>query len=141
MAVYDDDIFVEGTFYSNRAKVQQNALEDYNEGDEVTLIYIPIREITYKDNSGFGVYYCENNDDVDVPPTFIMCGTFTDHLDLGQTYKSDGTITLRQGARQLSINNITKITPVTKHGIISFMRSLDGMRFQADLIYDKFDDV
>ena len=140
MAVYDDDIFIEGTFYSNRAKVQQNALEDYNEGDEVTLIYIPIREITYKDSSGFGVYYCENNDDVDVPPTFIMCGTFTDHLDLGQTYKSDGTITLRQGARQLSINNITKITPTTKHGIISFMRSLDGMRFQADLIYDKFAD-
>ena len=140
MGVYDDDIFIEGTFYSNRAKVQQNALEDYNEGDDVSLIYIPIRELTYKDNNGFGVYYCENNDDVDVPPTFIMCGTFTDHLDLGQTYKSDGTITLRQGAKQMSISNITKITPTTKHGIISFMRSLDGMRFQADLIYDKFEE-
>lgn len=140
MGVYDDDIFVEGTFYSNRAKVQQNALEDYNEGDEVSLIYIPIRELTYKDNNGFGVYYCENNDDVDVPPTFVMCGTFTDHLDLGQTYKSDGMITLRQGAKQMSISNITKITPTTKHGIISFMRSLDGMRFQADLIYDKFEE-
>ena len=138
MAIYDDDIFVEGTFYSNKAKVQQNALEDYNEGDEVQLIYIPIREITYKDSNGFGVYYCENNDDVDSPPTFVMSGTFTDHLDLGQTYKSDGTITLRQGARQLNIANINKITPTTKHGIISFMRSLDGMRFQADLIYDKF---
>ncbi len=138
MAIYDDDIFVEGTFYSNKAKVQQNALEDYNEGDEVQLIYIPIREITYKDSNGFGVYYCENNDDVDAPPTFVMSGTFTDHLDLGQTYKSDGHITLRQGARQLNISNINKITPTTKHGIISFMRSLDGMRFQADLIYDKF---
>ena len=138
MAVYDDDIFVEGTFYSNRAKMQQNALEDYNEGDEVNLIYIPIREITYKDANGFGVYYCENNDDVDVPPTFIMCGTFTDHLDLGQTYKSDGSITLRQGQKQLNITNITKVTPATKHGTISFLRSLDGMRFQADIIYDKF---
>jgi exodeoxyribonuclease V alpha subunit len=140
MAVYDDDIFVEGTFFSNKATVQQNALEDYNEGDEVTLIYIPIREITYKDKNGFGIYYCQNNDDVDNPPTFVMCGTFTDHLDLGQTYKSDGTITLRQGSRQLSISNINKIMPTTKHGIISFMRSLDGMRFQADIIYDKFGD-
>ena len=138
MAVYDDDIYVEGSFYSNRAKVQQNALEDYNEGDEVSLIYIPIREITYKDKNGFGVYYCENNDDVDIPPTFILCGTFTDHLDLGQTYKSDGIINIRQGSRQMMISNITKITPTTKHGIISFMRSLDGMRFQADIIYDKF---
>jgi exodeoxyribonuclease V alpha subunit len=138
MAVYDDDIFVEGSFYSNRPKTQKPALDDYNENDEVCLIYIPIKEITYKDSNGFGIYQCENNDDEDLPPTFVMCGTFTDHLDIGQTYKSDGTITLRQGTKQLNISNITKVMPTTKHGIISFMRSLDGMRFQADLIYDKF---
>ena len=139
MAVYDDDIFIEGSFRSKAIKEQKNALEDYNDGDEVSLIYIPIKEITYKDTNGFGAYLCENNDDEDAPPTFVVCGTFTDHLDIGQTYKSDGSVALRHGVRQLHIKNITKVTPETKHGIISFMRSLDGMRYQADVIYDKFE--
>ena len=138
MAIYDDDVFVEGSFYSSKMLDRKDALEDYNEGDNVSLIYIPIKEITYKDNNGFGVYQCESNDDVESPPTFVMSGTFTDHLDIGQTYKSSGHIKVRNSSKQFSINSITKITPTTKHGIISFMRSLDGMRFQADIIYEKF---
>lgn len=138
VAYYDDDVFIEGSFKSEGAKIQTNALDDYEESDELILTYIPIKEITYKESNGFGVYQCENNDDMDLPPLFVMCGTFTDRLDIGQTYRSEGTVTIRQGNKQFSIKNITKVTPTTQHGIISFMKSLDGMRYQAYVIYDHF---
>ena len=138
MAIYDDDVYVEGEFYNAEAIEKKNPLESYQEGDEVSLIYIPIKEITYKENNGFGAYVCENNDDVSNPPTFVICGTILDRLDLGQTYKSDGTVAIRHGSYQLHIKNITKVFPETKHGIISFMQSLSGLKFQADVIYDAF---
>ena len=137
--IYDDDVFVEGSFSSNLPEEKRtNALEGKNEGDEFCLIFIPIREISYKEQNGWGSYLCENNDDVDCPPTFMVNGMFTDQLDLGQTYRSDGTVMIKNDFVYFRIKKITKVIPETRHGVISFMRSLDGMRFQADLIYEKF---
>lgn len=138
MAIYDDDIFVEGEFYSSEQIGERNALETYKEGDELSLIYIPTKEITYKNTNGFGAYVCENNDDEDNPPTFIVSGSFSRSLDLGHTYKSKGTVTLRNGSFQFRIKNIEKIVPETKHGVLSFLRSLSGMQYRADVIYDRF---
>lgn len=138
MAIYDDDIFVEGEFYSSEQIGERNALETYKEGDEISLIYIPTKEITYKDVNGFGAYVCENNDDEENPPTFIVCGSFSRALDIGHTYKSNGTVSIRNGSLQFRIKNIDKIVPETKHGILSFLRSLSGMQYRADVIYDRF---
>ena len=139
MPVYDDDIFVEGKFKSSiKNDKDTDVLSGYNEGDIISTIYIPVKEITYKDETGFGVYVCETTDDIDAPPTFILSGTFSDHLDLGQTYESNGTIKIHEGKKQVSADSINKVFPKNKHGIISFMNSLDGMRFQSHLIYDKY---
>lgn len=139
MAIYDDDVFVEGKFYSNSKDADaQNPLDPFFEGDHLTLVYIPVKELSYSDSNGFGIYVCEDNSDRDAPPTFILCGNCTDHLDLGHTYSSDGVVAVRNKSKQFHISNITKVTPETRHGIISFMRSLDGMKCQADIIYDHF---
>lgn len=118
----------------------ENALKDYEEKQKITLTFIPIKEITYKPSNGFGTYVCELSNSGDFPPTFNMNGTFIRTLDIGQTYKANGEISVYRNEKQFKISDITKVMPTDKRGIISFLQSLDGLRFQAELIYEEYGD-
>ena len=92
---YDSDVFVEEgkTFnLSMDIKEENMGLEGYDVDDVISIKAVPTFEITYKYDSGFGVYNCElvmNNED-EIPDTFLLKGRFISPLDIGQTYEVKG---------------------------------------------------
>lgn len=120
--------------------VQEDALDNYDEKSEIELSFVPIHEITYKPTNGFGTYVCELANCGDNPPIFNAKGTFVRPLDLGQSYAGKGEINSWRGQKQYKISEVSKITPKGKRNIISFLRSLDGMRFQAEIIWETYKD-
>lgn len=118
--------------------IQENALDNYDEGISLNLEFIPIKETSYKQNNGFGSYICEIANAGDNPPIFSAKGTFVRPLDLGQTYSGKGEINSWRGTKQFKIDEVKKVMPKGKRGIISFLKSLNGMTYQADMIYDEY---
>lgn len=135
------DIFQEGSFLEKvrDSSVDGLALEQYQDGEEITIKFVPIKEISYKQNNGFGAYVCEleqtNEDSIE---TFNITGTFVRNLDLGQTYESTGTVALYRGAKQFKVTDIKKVMPKNRRGIIAFLKSLNGIGFLADVIYEEY---
>ena len=137
------DIFQEGTFLEKvrDSSVDGLAMEQYADGEEITIRFIPVKEISYKQSNGFGAYLCElEQDNEDVVNTFNISGVFVRNLDLGQTYESTGIISTYRGTKQFKVNDIKKIMPHNKRGIITFLKSLNGIGFLADVIYDEYGD-
>ena len=137
------DIFQEGTFLEKvrDSSVDGLAMEQYADGEEITIRFIPVKEISYKQSNGFGAYLCElEQDNEDVVNTFNLSGVFVRNLDLGQTYESTGIISTYRGTKQFKVNDIKKIMPHNKRGIITFLKSLNGIGFLADVIYDEYGD-
>ena len=135
------DIYKEGSFIEKvlDSSVEGIGLDNYNDGDEAQIRFVPIKEISYKDSNGFGAYVCELVDgDEDFVKTFNITGVFVRSLDLGQTYESNGTITVYRGKKQFKVEDIKKVVPHNQRGIISFLKSLNGIGFLADVIYDEY---
>lgn len=115
-----------------------DALDRYETDSLIGLDLIPIKELTYKPTNGFGTYSCELANSGDYPPTFISKGNFVRALDIGQSYHAEGEVVEYRGTKQFKVEKIEKITPVGKRGVISFLKSLEGMRFQAEIIWDTY---
>jgi exodeoxyribonuclease V alpha subunit len=135
-----DDVYQEGSFNERIRDVGEDgvALDIYEDDEEIELRFVPIKEISYKHTNGFGVYICEIIDNDDKIDTFSATGTFVRPLDLGQSYKSRGIVSTYRGKKQFRIEEIKKIMPHNKRGIISFLKSLNGIGFVAELIYEEY---
>ena len=118
--------------------IQEDALDNYDEGISLTLNFIPIHQISYKPSNGFGAYVCELADAGDTPPVLNVKGVFIRPLDLGQSYAGTGIINSWRGQKQFKVEDIKKIMPKGQRGIISFLKSLDGMKYQAEIIWDVY---
>lgn len=135
-----NDIYREGSFNEEikDTNVDGMALDGYEDGEEIEINFVPIKEISYKHTNGFGAYICEIINETDTVETFSVTGVFVRQLDLGQSYRSKGTVSIYRGKKQFKIEEIKKIMPHNKRGVISFLKSLNGIGFVADLIYEEY---
>ena len=135
------DIFQEGMFLEKvrDSSVDGLAMEKFEDGEEITIRFVPIKEISYKQSNGFGAYLCElEQQEEDHIETFNITGVFVRSLDLGQTYESNGIISVYRGTKQFKVNDIKKVMPRNQRGIIAFLKSLNGIGFLADVIYEEY---
>ena len=115
------------------------ALEQYEVDEIITVVLVPYKEISYKYDSGYGAYCCELVVDTDeMPDTFKISGNFVSQLNIGQTYKATGKITIYNRKKQLKVDEIKKVEPKTIRTIKQFVKSLDGMGPFYDVIYEEF---
>ena len=145
---FDDDMYI-GDYNNSRSfnlmvdkKEEDMALEGYEEGDTATVKFVPSKEISYKYDTGYGVYHSEmiTSKEDELPDTFKINGSFITPLDIGQSYEATGEVTIYRGKKQLKIKTIKKITPTNKRGIISFLKTLKGLGSLAEIIYDEFEE-
>lgn len=135
---YDDDVVVDGDFDIVEKTLPDAALDQYEEGTKVRLSYRPFKELTYMDDSSYGIYNCKLNTDSDNPPEFIVSGYLSDRLDIGHTYTSDGTVVTTKGNKQFRIDNISQQMPDCGSGVLDYLRSLNWIRSGADTLYETF---
>lgn len=114
--------------------IKQNALEAYKNNEKVTKTVIPTFQVLFKEDTGFGIYICEDEEE----RTLTIKGTFISELIIGQTYLAEGKVTTYKGEKQLTVSNIRNVKPVNKRGIIAYLQTLKGLKSKAELIYEKF---
>ncbi len=120
-------------------KEEDMALDKYKEDEEITIGLVPYKEISYKYDSGYGAYACEQIMEKDeMPETFKISGNFITQLIIGQTYEATGKVQVYNKKKQLKVEEIKKITPKTVRTIKLFLKSLDGMGPFSDLIYEEY---
>lgn len=138
----DDDFFG----FKPKFQKKETILDSISNGTPVTKIIIPVFQITYKEESGFGVYTCidVHSSQGDIENKYSIKGTFVFPLILGQTYEVTGTVcsykTEYVEEKQINATSTKNIRPVNKRGIISYLQTLKGLKSKADDIYNKFGD-
>lgn len=121
------------------SKEEDMALDKYNVDETITIGLVPYKEISYKYDSGYGAYCCEQIMEKDeMPETFKISGNFISQLIIGQTYEATGKVQIYNKKKQLKVEEIKKITPKTVRTIKLFLKSLDGMGPFSDLIYEEY---
>lgn len=113
---------------------KSNALDDISLNKSIVKIVIPTYEILYKEETGYGVYECEDEHGEDLKIT----GVFLKPLTLGQTYEVNGKVVVYRGEKQISSETIKNIKPVNERGMISYLRTLKGLEFIAEEIFEIF---
>lgn len=111
-----------------------DVLKEYPLNSRIVKTVIPVYEITYKDDTGFGVYVVEDENE----NSFSIKGTFISQLVLGQTYKVEGIISSYRGEKQINVTTIRNVKPINERGIIAYLQTLKGLKSRAYLIYEKF---
>lgn len=129
--VWSGSLFDPSTFLK-----EENPLDAYDKGASVKMTIIPIFEILYNDDSGFGIYSVEDTED----GTFSIQGNLIAPLIVGQTYLANGYVTEYRGEKQLKIISVHNVKPVNKKGIVAYLMTLKGLKSKAELIYDVFGD-
>lgn len=115
------------------------ALEKYDVDYEITVNLVPYKEISYKYDSGYGAYCCELVENKDeMPDTFKISGNFLEQLNIGQTYQAHGKVQIYNKKKQLKVDKIKKIQPITPRTIKQFLKSLEGMGPFYDIIYEEY---
>ena len=112
------------------------ALINYEVGERLTLTGICNTNTYYNNENGYGVYNFETED----LGVFKIKGSFIPELIEGQTYQLVGEIVSYKGERQLKIAQYIPVKPVNKKGVISYLKTLYGLKTKAELIYNTFGD-
>ena len=110
------------------------ALENDAVGKEKKILAIPTFQILYQEQSGFGVFACEDEKE----DIFTIKGTFISPLILGQTYQLEGKVIIYKGEKQLQVNQYRNVKPINEKGIISYLQTLKGLKSRAENIYEVF---
>lgn len=113
---------------------RESILEEIPVNTKMKKTIIPINEITFREDSGWGAYVCEDENEGNLN----ISGEFVAQLVVGQTYMAEGYITLYRGEKQLKVEKIWNVRPVNKKGIISYLQTLKGLKSRAELIYNEF---
>lgn len=124
---------------------KKSILDQYSNNEPISLNIVVINEKLYKEDSGFGVYYCieANSEDLLINKFYIK-GLFAAKLIPGQTYEVSGNIITYENdafkEKQINVTRVKAIRPLNKYGIIKYLQSIKGLKNRAELIYDKYGD-
>lgn len=126
--------FFEFDMKMREEKMKQNLLEAYKNNEYITKTAIPTFQIMFKEDSGFGIYICEDENE----NQFSVKGSFVSEMVIGQTYQLEGFVNTYKSEKQLNVNKVRNVKPVNKKGIIAYLQTLKGLKSKAELIYDVF---
>lgn len=111
-----------------------NEVKTFEVGEKVKVKVIPVSEIFFKEDSGFGIYSVETMDEI----LYVMKGTFPGPLTLGNTYEVEGEVILFRGELQISAKKVVFAKAEGRRSIIYYLQTLKGLKSRAELIYDTF---
>lgn len=121
-----------------------NDIENLPNGTEIKdKLVIPKLQLFYNDDTGFGIYICEDAKDVEenlFPAQFKISGVFVEELVIGQTYKIKGVVDTYKDAKQIKVSDIRNNSPIGKRGVINYLKTLKGLKERAHLIFAKYGD-
>lgn len=110
------------------------------DGTETKVTVVPLFQIAYIEDSGFGAYSCED----EVENQFTIKGTFMQPLVIGQTYLAEGKVSSYDSKygpeKQLTVEKIRNTKPMNEKGIISYLQTLKGLKTRAYDIYEIYGD-
>lgn len=132
-----EESFIGGSSKNNwnrTFKMVESILEDIPVNTKIQKIVIPKTEIVYREDTGWGAYICEDENE----GSFNISGEFVSQLIPGQTYKAEGNVSIYRGEKQLKVEKIWNVRPVNEKGIIAYLKTLKGLKTRADLIYQEF---
>ncbi|WCK57569.1 AAA family ATPase (plasmid) [Aneurinibacillus sp. Ricciae_BoGa-3] len=130
------DNFFEFDRKMQEEKKRLNVLEGYKNNEKLVKTVIPTFQILFKEETGFGVYACEDENEQEL----LIKGAFVSELVVGQTYLVEGTIVTYKGEKQINVNKIKNVRPINKKGIIAYLQTLKGLKSKAETIYEVFGD-
>lgn len=122
---------------------KDNILNQLPKNTPIKKVLIPIHEISYLENSGFGAYVCEDTalrQGQKDPDEMNISGEFVAPLIVGQTYHVEGVIREYRGENQIKVDKIWNVRPVGRRGTIAYLQTLKGLKKKAELIYEEFGD-
>ena len=102
-------------------------LKEKNNGEIINTQIIPIFQIHFNVDTGFGVYNCDSADG-GADKTFNISGVFPNKLFLHHTYNVSGTVSTYQKKKQIVLNNGTcqMAEPTTDVSTLFLIKSLLG---------------
>lgn len=103
-------------------------------GERVTRKLVPISELYFKEESGFGIY----NVELSSGTLYIMKGKFPGNLTIGNTYEVEANIISYKGETQMDALNIRLAKAEGRRAVIYYLQTLNGLKKRAELIYDTF---
>ncbi|MDF2879647.1 MAG: hypothetical protein K0R54_204 [Clostridiaceae bacterium] len=134
---YNIDELPDGGFNFGVVNKKANSLDDYKINSQITKKVIPNAQLVYKEDSGYGVYDCQDEEKNDIK----VSGVFLNPLTVGQTYEVMGKVISYRGERQLQSEVVKNVRPVNMTGIVSYLKTLRGIdEIKANLIYEIFGD-
>lgn len=116
--------------------VTSDVLKEHKDGIILKEQVMCKSEIVHMDESNFGVYWVEREDG----KAYKIQGIFPGKLSEGATYDLKGKVVTYKGEKQLKVNEFSLCKPISKKGIIAYLKTLHGLKNKANLIYDEFGD-
>ncbi|MBP3914982.1 AAA family ATPase [Clostridium sp.] len=129
-------------FFIQQSK--RNILDKYSDNDLIEKSVIVLNEKLFKEDSGFGIYHCQDCDAEEHSnySRFYITGFFVARLVIGQSYTVKGTVITYKSSyyeeKEISVTEVKAIRPVGRYGIIKYLQSIKGLKNRADKIYDLF---
>ena len=94
------------------------------------------KEIFRTEESGWSIYSVTNKKGFE----FRVKGTFVVGLNINHEYKIRGVISNFKNTNDVKIQEIAPIRPKSKKAIISYLKTLKGLKTKAESIYEAFGD-
>lgn len=113
---------------------QNTPLDNYQNGTPIQLSVIVTQQRFYKEDSGFCVYYVENEHG----ETFQIKGVVLTPLVLQHTYLVNGKVSSFNGTKQLEFKEIHPAKPINKKATIAYLQTVKGLKSKAEVIYAEF---
>lgn len=118
---------------------KRDKFQNLRDGDVTSERVIPVFEITYSEDGGFGVYACEDDEGNE----FSVVGSFPKPLRLYVPYNVTGKIRTyisKNGPEKQLVSEVIEFCePETKEGIINYLQTLHGLKDRAYDIYAIYD--
>ncbi|WPS85525.1 AAA family ATPase (plasmid) [Brevibacillus halotolerans] len=109
-------------------------LESLQVNEEINREVIVVNRIVFIEETGYSVYICEDEEGC----TFKLSGTFPLELLDGQTYSIKGSVSIYRREKQIKCQSARLEKPTSRHGIISFLKTLKGLNKRAEQLYDMY---
>ncbi|WCF11690.1 ATP-dependent RecD-like DNA helicase (plasmid) [Paenibacillus thiaminolyticus] len=126
---FNDEASFGNSFY-NKTKW----LEELDVNDEVKGEFIINNRIVHLEDTSYSVYVCEDEDGCN----FKLTGIFPLSLIEGQTYFIKGKVGVYRKEKQVVCHSARLEKPTSRHGVISFLKTLKGLNKRAEKLYDLY---
>ena len=119
--------------FSGNYSFNKNSLENMN-GLPIDIMGLVSNKIFFNKDSHYGVYVVKTEEYGYVN----IQAVYENGLSIGQTYNFVGKVIDYKDETQIRATYVVHCKPVSKLGIISYLRTLPGLLGRADVIYQEF---